>query len=121
MTLLERLEQQGVTLEPKLTFESVAPLDAEILGFLREHKAELLRALIAPDTVPRLSWQLERLVSAAAADVLPKGSVTLENGLIPDLNRYTLGWAAAYLTSDRKEALSRLWQVRRVWQGETPS
>lgn len=121
MTLLERLEQQGVTLEPKLTFKSADPVDAEILGFLREHKAELLRALTAPDTLPRLPWQLERLVSAAACNQLPQGTVELASGLVPDLNRYTLGCAAAYLTGDRTDALSRLWQVRYVWQGETPS
>lgn len=72
-------------------------------------------------TVPRLPWQLERLVSAAHSDQLPKGTVTLPAGFIPDLNRYTLGWAAAYLTGDRTEALSRLWQARRAWQGETPT
>lgn len=68
-----------------------------------------------------LPWQLERLVSAASSDQLPKGTVTLSAGLVPDLNRYTLGWAASYLVGDRDEALSRLWQVRRVWQGETLS
>lgn len=73
------------------------------------------------ETLPRLPWQLERLISAACADVLPQDPMMLPSGLVPNLNRYTLGWAAAYLTSDRQEALSRLWQVRRVWQGETPS
>lgn len=75
----------------------------------------------SPDTVPRLPWQLERLVSAAACNQLPKDPVMLVSGLVPNLNRYTLGWAAAYLVSDRQEALSRLWQVRRVWQGDGPS
>ena len=121
MTLLERLEQQGVTLESKLTFKSTDPVDAEILGFLRQHKAELLRALTAPDTLPRLPWQLERLVSAATSDQLPKDPVMLPSGLVTNLNLYTLSWAAAYLTSDRADALSRLWQVRYVWQSETPS
>jgi hypothetical protein len=35
----------------------------------------------------------------------------------PDLGRYTLAWAAAYLTGDRDEALARLWAVHRAWQG----
>ena len=121
MNLRQKLEYKGVTLTPKLTFKSAVPLDAETLTLLRTHKADLLKDLTAPDTVPRLPWQLERLVSAAACDQLPQGTVKLASGLVPDLNRYTLGWAAAYLTSDRAEALSRLWQVRYVWQGETPS
>ena len=121
MTLLERLEQRGVTLEPKLTYKSTTPLDAEILCFLREHKAELLMTLTAPDTIPRLPWQLERLVNAAASNQLPQSTVKLPSGLVMNLNLYTLGWAAAYLTSDRAEALSRLWQARYVWQDETPS
>lgn len=121
MTLLERLEHQGITLEPKLTFKSTDPIDADTLEVLRENKAELLKNLTAPDTVPRLPWQLERLVSAAQSGQLPKDPTMLSSGLVPDLNHYTLGWAAAYLTGDRQEALSRLWQVRRAWQGETPS
>ena len=73
------------------------------------------------ETLPRLPWQLERLVSAAASNQLPQGTVKLPSGLVPNLNLYTLGWAAAYLAGDRAEALSRLWQARYVWQGETPS
>lgn len=117
MTLREKLEQKGVTLTPKLTYQSAAPLDAETLALLRTHKADLLRDLTAPDAPPRLPWQLERLISAACADVLPKDTTTLPDGLVPDLGRYTLGWAAAYLVSDRVEAERRLWQVYRAWQG----
>ena len=115
------LELRGVILTPKLTYRSAAPLDAETLDLLRAHKADLLKDLIAPDTLPRLPWQLERLVSAASSDLLPKEPVMLPSGLVPDLNRYALAWAASYLIGDRQEALSRLWQVRRAWQGETPS
>lgn len=71
----------------------------------------------SPDTLPRLPWQLERLVSAAASGVLPAGTVTLSAGLVPDLNRYVLGWGCAYLVSDRAEAERRLWQVYRTGQG----
>ena len=94
-------------------------------------KSRKLRCLPIPDitpavvpsaeTLPRLPWQLEHLISAAACNQLPQNAVKLPSGLVTDLNRYTLGWAAAYLTSDRTEALLRLWQVRRVWQGETLS
>ncbi len=46
------------------------------------------------DTLPRLPWQLERLLSAASSGVLPE-TVMLSSGLITDLNRYVLGWAAS--------------------------
>ena len=117
MTLREKLEQKGVMLEPKLTYQSTAPLDAETLVLLKTHKAELLRNLTAPDTLPRLPWQLERLISAACADVLPQSTVTLPSGLVPDLGRYVLGWGCSYLTGDRVEAERRLWEVYRIWQG----
>lgn len=117
MTLREKLEQKGVTLTPKLTYRSAAPLDAETLALLKTHKDDLLRDLTAPDTPPRLSWQLERLISAACADVLPQSTVTLSSGLVPDLNRYVLGWGCSYLTSDRSEAERRLWEAYRSWQG----
>ncbi len=124
MTLRQRLEQRGVTLEPKLTFTSAAPLDAETLALLREHKAELLLELIesagktteTTENLPRLPRQLESLLRAASSDLLPKDTVTLPAGLVSDLNSYTLAWAASYLTGDRDEALRRLWQAHRVWK-----
>lgn len=123
MTLLERLEQKGVTLEPKLTFRSAAPLDAETLATLKDHKADLLRDLVkpsgytAPDTLLRLPWQLESLLRAASSGQLPNGTVMLPDGLTTDLGSYTLAWATAYLLGDRDEALGRLWAVYRQWQG----
>jgi hypothetical protein len=63
------------------------------------------------DTLPRLPWQLERLVSAASSDNLDAAMPGVH-----DLNRYTMAWAAAYLTGDRDEALARLWAVHRAWQ-----
>ncbi len=110
------LERKGVTLTPKLTYRSAAPLDAETLAFLKTHKAKLLRDLIAPNTLPRLPWQLERLLSAAASNVL-----TVELPGVPDVPRYALAWGCAYLTGDRSEALSRLWQVYRAWQSTASS
>ncbi len=68
-------------------------------------------------TVPRLPWQLERLVSAACADALPKDTTKLTAGIVPDLNRYVLGWGCSYLVSDRTEAERRLWEAHRAWQG----
>lgn len=69
------------------------------------------------DTLPRLPWQLERLISAACADVLPQGTVTLGSGLVPDLGRYVLGLGCTYLTGDGTEAERRIWEVYRAWQG----
>ncbi len=120
MTLREKLEHQGVTLAPKLTYQSAAPLDAETLALLKTHKDDLLRDLIVStgySTPERLPWQLERLISAACADALPQGTVTLPSGLVPDLNRYVLGWGCSYLVSDRIEAEKRLWEAYRAWQG----
>ena len=71
-----------------------------------------------PDTLPRLPWQLERLLAAAASDVLPQGMTYLESGLVFDLQKYVLAGAGAYLIGDRDEALKRLWQAHRAWQGE---
>jgi hypothetical protein len=117
VSLLRELEERGVTLEPKLTFRSDVPLDPETLSTLKARKAELLRDLAAPDSVPRLPWQLERLLAAASGGGLPAGTVTLEAGLVTDLNSYTLAWGAAYLVGDQAEALRRLWQAHRAWQG----
>ena len=74
---------------------------------------------VAPsaETAPRLPWQLERLISAACADALPQGTVTLPSGFVTDLNRYVLGWGCSYLVSDRAEAERRLWQAHRAWKG----
>ncbi len=83
------------------------PLDAETLTLLRS--AELLRDLTAPGTLPRLPWQLERLLSAAASNVLAVMGV-------PDAPRYVLAWGCSYLTGNRDEALSRLWAVYRASQ-----
>jgi hypothetical protein len=71
----------------------------------------------SPDSLPCLPWQLEALLRAAASDALPKATVTLPAGLVPDLSRYTLAWAASYLTGDRDEALVRLWEAQRAWKG----
>jgi len=117
VSLIRDLQRKGVTLEPKLTFRSEAPLDAETLSTLKARKAELLRDLTAPGAVPRLPWQLERLLAAASGGALPAGTVTLEAGLVTDLNGYALAWGAAYLIGDQAEALRRLWQAHRAWQG----
>lgn len=110
-------EARGVLLAPKLTFTSNLPLDAETLEQLRNQKAELLSELTSPaGTVPKLPSPLEPLIRAASSALLPKGTVILDPGLVYDLNAYTLAWAASYLLGDRQYALSKLWEVQRVWQ-----
>lgn len=102
-------------LEPKLTFESATPLDAETAALLQTHKAELLRDAIMPGSVPRLPSELEALLRAASLDEpLP----TDVRGVF-DLNRYTLAWGCSYLIGDRNEALGRLWRVYEAWQPRT--
>jgi hypothetical protein len=117
VNLLEELERKGVVLTPKLTYRCTAPLDAETLQLLRTHRDVLLSELVLSVTSSRLPWQLEALLRAAASDALPKATVTLPAGLVPDLSRYTLAWAASYLTGDRDEALVRLWEAQRAWKG----
>lgn len=92
------------------------PDDGQSLEFL-ESKADDILSEKTAETLPRLPWQLERLVSAAASGVLPDGTVMLSAGPVPDLGRYVLGWGCAYLVSDRGEAERRLWQVYRAWRG----
>ena len=71
-----------------------------------------------PDTIPRLPWQLERLLSAANSGQLPQGKQYVQGlGLVFDLGTFTLACAASYLVGDRDAALERLWQVHRSWQG----
>ena len=100
-------------LEPKLTFESAAPLDAETAALLQTHKAELLRGLIVPGSVPRLPWELEALLRAASLDEPLPADV---RGVF-DLNRYVLAEGCSYLTGEQGEALGRLWRVYEAWQG----
>lgn len=103
--------------------EAATEATDETTESLEPESNEVLHAAPVPTlaTLPPLPWQLERLVSAASSDLLPKDPLMLPSGLVPDMNRYTLAWAASYLVGDRQEALSRLWQVRRAWQRETPS
>lgn len=65
-----------------------------------------------PDTLPRLPWQLERLLSAASSGVLTAGLPG-----VPDVPDYTLSLGCSYLVGDRDEATRRLWQVYEAWQG----
>ncbi len=65
-----------------------------------------------PDTIPRLPWQLERLVGAASSELL-----TFVLPGVPNPSSYVMAWACSYLIGDRNEAMQRLWTAFRAWQG----
>lgn len=117
--LLKRLQAEGTSPSLKLRLDG-APPSPETLELVKAHKSDLLRALAEPQGVPRLPWQLERLVSAACSDALPKGMTALVSGNVPDLAAYVLACASSYLvgTSDRNTALTKLWAAHQAWQRE---
>lgn len=113
MSLIHKLEWQGVKLTPKLRYQIIGRvLDAKTLALLKANKDTLLRDLVAPKAIPPLPWQIERLVSAASC-----GQLHIELSGIPDVSNYVMGSACAYLTGDQDEAVRRLWQVYKAWQG----
>jgi TubC N-terminal docking domain len=94
----------------KLRLEPKDALTPDVLATVKEHKASLMAHL----SVPRLPWQLERLVTAPASGVL---NVYLAG--VPDPSRYVTAWALTYFTSNqRDEALKRLWEVYNLWQNQ---
>jgi TubC N-terminal docking domain len=95
------VKDESVILKPK---ESVTP---EIVATVRERKAEIIARL----SVPRLPWQIERLLRAASDGVL---NVSLRG--VPDATRYVMAWAVSYIIGDREEALRRLWAVYGQWE-----
>lgn len=62
MKLTDALERRGVKLTPKLRYQITdGALDAATLALLKANRDELLRDLMAPDSIPRLPWQLEQV------------------------------------------------------------
>jgi hypothetical protein len=121
--VLRHLTSLGVMVRPTddgfLDLEPEEKLTDEILEIARVHKTELLEHLTRkpePQTLERLPWQLETMVRTAANAALPAGTITLENGLTPDLNRYVLSWAVSYLLGAAPDAHERLWIARRAWE-----
>ena len=98
--------------EHAVLLEQLRTSKDRIIGYLEANTANT-----ATRAVPRLPWELERVISAATNGSLPGGAVKLEQGLVPDLERYVLAWAAAYLTGATDDATVRLWDVWRTWQG----
>lgn len=99
-----------VTLDGEtLVVRPASKLDEKTLELLREHKPAIIEHLSR--TLPRLPWQLERLLSAAASGVL-----RCELRGVQDVSCYTLAWGCSYLTGDRNEALRRLWELYEAWK-----
>ncbi len=105
--------RKNETANPDFKVEKLEKPDEPQSLELLEPKAAGIRLEKRPDTLPRLPWELERLLSAACLDE-PLGADV--RGVL-DPNRYALAWGAAYLVGDRDEALGRLWQVYRAWRG----
>lgn len=115
-SIILSLEQQGIRLEAgvNLAFTSAEPITRSQLDILERHKSELGAYLLTDrEMIPRLPWQLDRLVRAASS-----GLLTLNLPGILDANTYTLAWACAYLTGGGEEALRRLTQVYDAWQAQ---
>jgi hypothetical protein len=91
----------------KVRIKGGAKLPQTLLEQLKERRDEVLAVL----TVPRLPWQLERLVNAASS-----GTLILHLTGVPSTTHYVMACACAYLTSDKEEALKRLWEVYNLWQ-----
>ena len=124
--LLSELARHGVSITvegDRLKVSAHAPPPAHLLEAAKACKPDLIRLLTGQTTgpereteparmLPCLPWQLERLLSAASNDLF----IFRLPGVL-DVNRYVLAWATAYLTSDRDEALKRLWQAYHAWRG----
>ena len=119
LELYALLSERGVTLQAsgdKLRFAPRDALTPELVEEVRQHKRglmTLLRGEAEGRPVPPLPWQLERLVRAAADELL---EVSIRG--VKDTNRYVMGYACAYLIGDREHALSKLWEVRKLWERE---
>jgi hypothetical protein len=108
--LISEVQTYGATIYAdagKVRVKGASKLPTPLIEKIKERRDDVLAVL----TVPRLPWQLERLISAASSGVL---SFTLSG--VPDVNRYSAVWACAYLTGDKDEALKRLWEVYEAWE-----
>ena len=109
--LIEQAMQRGAVIYAdagKVRIRGVSKLPAPLIEKIKERRDDVLAVL----TVPRLPWQLERLVTAASSGAL---SVSVQG--VPDTTRYVQAWACEYLaSSQRDEPLRRLWEVYEQWQ-----
>jgi hypothetical protein len=96
----------------RLRYRSPSQPDLQILNLIVENKQDIIKALESKTMVPRLPWQLERLIEAAINNTLH-----IQVRGVPDPSRYVQAWACSYLvSSQRDEALRRLWEVYEQWQ-----
>jgi hypothetical protein len=108
--LIGEIQTYGATLYAdagKIRVRGASKLPEPLIEKLKERRDDVLAVL----TVPRLPWQLERLISTASSGVL---NVSMRG--VPDPTRYVMAWACAYLAGDKEEALRRLWGVYSLWQ-----
>jgi hypothetical protein len=78
---------------------------------------DLFTGSYVPQVLPRLPWELERLVSAAGNSRLPTGTIHAPSGMITNLENYVLSWTAAYVCGATSDASSKLWEAWSCWQG----
>ena len=113
--IIKYVESAGLELYlegERLKYRSPSQPDSQILNLIIENKQGIVEVLTKRSMVPRLPWQLERLVSAAC-----DGALHIQVRGIPDPSRYVQSWALTYFTSSqRDEPLRRLWEVYQVWQ-----
>ena len=110
--LINNLECKGIAIEidgDALFLSPKQKVTEDLLDITKERKAEIIAYL----SVPKLPRQLVRLVEAASNGVL---DIPVRG--VADVSSYVQAWACTYLTSDRAEALKRLWEVYRQWEEE---
>ncbi len=110
--IVEQLKGKGIELELNLKINHSTSFSTEDAALIKAHKQELIEYL-APHTncIPTLPWQLRNLLSAASTQTL---SVNI-NG-VADVSTYVLAYVSDYLVGDREHALSKLWEVSKLWQ-----
>jgi hypothetical protein len=91
----------------KVRVRGASKLPNALVEKIKERRDDVLAVL----TIPRLPWQLERLITAASS-----GTLDIHLTGVPDTTRYIMAWACCYLASDKEEALRRLWEVYSLWQ-----
>ena len=106
--LLTLCQKQGIKLELKDSqLVARGKLNSDLKEMLKANRDPLRFHLLSQQTIPRLPWQLERLVMAASHNLL-----TFSIKGVINQNHYVMAWACAYLAGDRQEALKRLWAVQ---------
>jgi hypothetical protein len=95
----------------RLRYRSPYPPDPVLLNLMIQHKVDIVKLLEQQIMLPRLPWQLRRLVVAASS-----GTLDIPICGVPNTARYVMGWACEYLVSSQpEEPLKRLWEVYEQW------